>query len=296
MGSRVFIYVALASDLLIAATKFVAAVFTGSSSMISEGVHSVIDAFNQLLLLKGVRSSRRKADESRPFGYGRELYFYSFIVSLLIFTVGGCVSFYEGILRLKNSSSGESQTWNYIVLAVSLLFTSVSGAVTLRKFNRDRGELGFWKAVRESKDPTVFIVLLSDLADIVGLLFAFLGVFLFDRTGKVVYDAGASMIIGCMLVGTSLILLRECRSLLLGESVSRRTVKQIVRLAESDEAIVSVKRQMSTYMGPEEIVLQLIAKFNSELSADEVASAIRRISQRIQDKFPRIRQIFIEPV
>ena len=168
MKSRLFIYVALAADLAIAITKFFGAALTGSSAMISEGIHSIIDSGNQVLLLIGIKSSKKKADEKRPFGYGKELYFWSFIVSLVIFSLGGCVSFYEGILRLKNPVVEENQTWNYIVLGVAFVFTSVTAGITLKKFNAQRSDLGFWQAIKESKDPSVFIVLLGDLGDLLG--------------------------------------------------------------------------------------------------------------------------------
>jgi cation diffusion facilitator family transporter len=230
MKSRLFIYVALAADLAIAITKFVAAALTGSSAMISEGIHSIIDSGNQILLLIGIKSSKKKADEKRPFGYGKELYFWSFIVALVIFSLGGCVSFYEGISRLNKPVVGENQTWNYIVLAVAFVFTAVTTAITLIKFNAQRGDLRFWEAIRESKDPSVFIVPLGDLGDLLGLLIAFFGVYLGHLLRNSYYDGIASMIIGVMLIGISGLLLRECRSLLMGETISKKTLRNIIAL------------------------------------------------------------------
>jgi cation diffusion facilitator family transporter len=296
MKSRLFIYVALAADLVIAITKFVGAAFTGSSAMISEGIHSIIDSGNQILLLIGIKKSKKKADERRPFGYGKELYFWSFIVSLLIFSLGGCVSFYEGILRLKRPAGEENQTWNYIVLGLAFVFTAITAGITLKKFNAQRGRLGFWQAIKESKDPSVFIVLLGDLGDLLGLVIAFLGIYLEHLLRNSYYDGIASMIIGVMLIGISGLLLRECRSLLMGESISKKTLRNIIALAEADPSVVKVKRHFSMYMAPDEAVLQLITVFNKDLKTQEITEAIQRVIKRIQEKFPRVKQIFIEPV
>ena len=296
MESKAFIYVALLADLGIAVTKFIAAAFTGSSAMLSEGVHSVIDTVNQVLLLFGIKQSKKKADQLRPFGYGREQYFWSFIVSLLMFSIGGCISFYEGILRLKRPAANENQTWSYVVLAVAFVFTTISLITTLKKFNTQRGELSFWHGIKESKDSSLFTVLLADIADIAGLVIAFLGVFLGHILQNRYYDAIASMVIGVFLVFISLLLVKESRSLLMGETASRKTIRNIVALAESDPSIVKVKKHFSIYLSPEEIVLQLIAVFQKDLTTAEITDAIRRISRKIRKKFPRFKQIFIEPM
>ena len=275
MESKAFIYVALLADLGIAVTKFIAAAFTGSSAMISEGVHSIIDSVNQVLLLFGIKRSRRKADQRRPFGYGREVYFWSFIVSLLMFSIGGCIAFYEGIMRIKRPARNENQAWNYVVLAIAFLFTAISLITTLKKFNKQRGELPFWQAIRESKDSSLFTVLLADIGDVAGLVIAFLGVF---------------------LIIISLLLVRESRSLLMGETPSRKTLRKIVALAESDPSIIKVKKHFSIYLAPEEIVLQLLAVFKKDLTTPEITEAIRRISRNIRKNFPRFKQIFIEPM
>jgi cation diffusion facilitator family transporter len=293
--SRLFIYVALAADLGIAATKFAVAAITGSSAMFSEGIHSVIDSINQLLLLLGIKRSKKKADEARPFGYGKELYFWSFIVSLLLFSLGGCISFYEGMLRLRRPAYSEDQFWNYIVLAVSFLFTAITAFITFKKFNRQRGRLGFFRAIKESKDPALFIVLIGDMGDLVCLVIAFLGLFLGHLLQNSYYDGIAAMVIGVFLIVISLLLVRESRSLLMGETVSKRTIREIIALTEADPSIIKVKKHLSMYMSPEEVVLQLIAVFKKDLTAGQVTEAIKRIIKNIQEKFPRIKQIFIEP-
>ena len=295
MKSKFFIYVALVADLAIAVTKFIAAVITGSSAMISEGIHSIIDAINQLLLLWGIKKSRKRPDSKRPFGYGKELYFWSFIVSLLIFSVGGCISFYEGILRLKRPAPVENQNWNYIVLAIAFVFTAITVAITLKKFNKQRRGLGFWKAIRESKDPAVFIVLLGDMGDLIGLMIAFLGIYLGHLFHNPYYDGIASMVIGVFLIIISLLLVRESRSLLMGETISKKNLHKIILLTEADPSVLKVKKHFSMYLAPEEIVLQLIAVFKKDLTTAQITEAIKRIIKNIQQKFPRIKQRFIEP-
>jgi cation diffusion facilitator family transporter len=294
--SKAFIYIALLADLVIAVTKFIAAAFTGSSAMLSEGIHSVIDSVNQVLLLFGIRKSQKKADQKRPFGYGRELYFWSFIVSLLMFSIGGCISFYEGVLRLRNPDVSDDQRWNYIVLGIAFIFTLISLIASLKRFNKERGELSFWEAIRESKDPSLFTVLLGEIGDVAGLVIAFLGVLFGHLFQNPYYDGIASMIIGVILIAISLILVRESRSLLMGETPNRKTLQKIIAIAESDPSIVKVKKHYSVYLAPEEIVLQLIATFKKDLTTEEITEAIKRISRAIQKKFPRFKQIFIEPM
>jgi len=224
------------------------------------------------------------------------LYFWSFIVSLLMFSIGGCISFYEGILRLRQPEVSEDQTWNYIVLSVAFVFTIISLVASLKKFNRERGELSFWQAIKESKDPSLFTVLLGEIGDAAGLIIAFFGVLFGHLLHNAYYDGIASMIIGVCLIVISLLLVKESRSLLMGETPNRRTLRKIIELAEADSSIVKVKKHYSIYLSPEEIVLQLIAIFKRDLSTEEITEAIKRISGTIKKKFPRFKQIFIEPV
>ena len=296
MKSRAFIYLSLAVDLLIAASKFVAAAFTGSSAMISEGVHSVIDAVSQVMLIWGIKLSKKLPDADRPFGYGKELYFWSFIVSLCIFIVGGCISFYEGVTRLSHPFLEGNPTWNYAVLAFAFIFNMVSMIAALKAFNQTRRRRPFWRAVIDTKDPSTIVVLLGDVGDLLGLIVAFLGVFLGRLMHNPYYDAIASMIIGIILIGISGLLIRESKSLLMGETTSRRTARRIVKIAEADRAVLKIKKQFSMYMGAEEILLQLNTVFKAGLTTKQITDAIERISKGIQSEFPLIKQIFIEPV
>jgi cation diffusion facilitator family transporter len=296
MKSKRFIYISLAVDLLIAISKFTAAAFTGSSSMISEGIHSVIDAISQLLLIWGIKASTGKADLSRPFGYGKELYFWSFIVSLMIFVLGGCVSFYEGLMRFKQPMLEDNQVWNYSILGIAFLFNAISLYAALKEFNKQRSDVSFWKAVKQTKDPSAIIVLLGDVGDMLGLIVAFAGIFLGHMLHKPYYDSIAAMLIGIILITISGVLVRESKSLLMGETTSRKTLRKIVILTQADEAVIKVKKHFSMYMGPEEILLHLNTVFKPDLTTGQITDAIERISKNIRHEFPRMKQIFIEPV
>lgn len=296
MKSKAFIYISLAVDIIIAASKFVAAGFTGSSSMVSEGIHSIIDAVSQLLLIWGLKTSARKPDLSRPFGYGKELYFWSFIVSLMIFVLGGCLSVYQGIERVEHPVLDDNQAWDYAVLAIAFVFTSVSLRAATKEFNRQRGKILFWKAIIQTRDPSTIIVLLGDVGDMLGLLVAFFGVFLGRLYHSPYYDAGASIVIGVILIAISALLVRESKSLLLGESTSRKTLRKVILLTQADEAVIKVKKHFSTYMSPDEVLLQLNTVFKDNLTTRQITDAIERITRAIQKDFPRFKQIFIEPV
>jgi len=296
MESRFFIYVSLVVDSLIAIFKFIAAYFTRSSSMLSEGIHSLIDLSSQLLLIWGIKTSRKSPNSKRPFGYGREFYFWSFIVSLVIFTMGGCISFYEGFLRLYRPQMEGNVSWNYAVLAFAFVFNMISMFAALKAFNKRRRDIPFWEAVIKTKDPSTIIVLLGDFGDLLGLIVAFLGIFLGRMMNKPYYDGAASMIIGVILIVTSAVLIRESKSLLMGETTSRKTLQRIIKLTEADIAVIKVKKHFSTYLSPEEVLLQLNTVFKDGLTTHEITDAIQRIIKNIKNEFPRIKQIFIEPV
>jgi len=295
MKTKSFLYISLAVDVLIAISKFVAAGFTGSSSMISEGIHSVIDAGSQLLLIWGVRKSRKPADEYRPFGYGKELYFWSFMVSLIIFILGGCISVYEGLVRFRHPGFIGEPIWNYSILAIAFVFNGVSLTSALKVFNKQRGDISFWEAVTLSKDPSTFIVLLGDVGDMLGLLVAFLGIYLGRMLHNPYYDGVASIIIGLILIAISILLVRESKSLLMGEPISRKTLKKIVSLTHADASVIKVKKYASMYMAPEEILVQLDIVFKLNLTTQQITDAIERITKAIQQQYPNMKQVFIEP-
>ncbi len=294
--SKQVIYIALAADVVITITKFIGSGISGSTAMLSEGIHSFIDCLSQLLLIWGLYKSQQKPDSRRPFGYGRELYFWAFIVSLMVFVAGGCISFYKGLQQIKHPALSGNGTWSYVVLGVAFVFTAVSAYSSLRLFNKQRGEIPFWEAIRESKDPVTFIILLSDVGDLLGLPVAFVGIWLGHTLHNAYYDGAAALVIGLILILISMVLVRESWSLLMGEAPNERTMKKIVALAEKDEAVAKVKQHLSTYLAPEDVVLQLITVFKDDLDTRQITEAIERISKEIKQKFPRIKRIFIEPV
>lgn len=295
-SSKIPIYSALAANLAIAVTKFVAAWITGSSAMISEGIHSLVDTINEVFLLLGISKSKKIADEKRPFGYGKELYFWAFIVSILIFGLGGGISFYEGITHLQHPSTLSNPFWNYIVLGIAFVFDGISFITALKEFNRQRGSLPFWLAVKRSKDPSTFVVLFEDAADLLGLIVAFLGVYLGHYFNNPYFDGIASVIIGIILTFISLLLARESRSLLMGESADKSILTKVVRIAEADKSVLKVATPpLSMYLAPEEIILVLKTVFQPNLTSAQITEAIERIKDEIQRNCPTISRIFIEP-
>lgn len=295
-ASKVPVYSALIANLAIAITKFIAAGITGSSAMISEGIHSLVDTSNEILLLLGMNKSRKPADENRPFGYGKELYFWAFIVSILIFGLGGGISFYEGVTHLQHPSAITDPFWNYIVLGIAIVFDGISFITALKEFNRQRGDQPFWRAVRRSKDPSTFVVLFEDAADVLGLIIAFLGVYLGHAYNNHYFDGIASILIGIILTIISLLLARESRSLLMGESADKEVLNKVISLTEADPSVSRIAaKPLSMYMAPEEIFLVLKAVFHTNLTTVEIIEAIERIKKTIQKEYPTITRIFVEP-
>ena len=294
-ASKIPLYSALAANLLIAITKFIAAGVTGSSAMISEGIHSVVDTTNEVLLLYGIHRSKKPADAQRPFGYGKELYFWAFVVSILIFGIGGGISFYEGVTHLQHPSMIEDPKWNYIVLGVAFLFDGISFITAQREFKKQRAGTPFWTAVKQSKDPSTFVVLFEDAADLLGLTVAFLGVFFGHFYQNPYFDGAASIIIGFILMAISGLLIKESRSLLMGETANEQTLQEVTRLTVKHPTVLKVNPPLSMYMGPEEIILLLPVTFREEATAAEITYTIREIRQAIQEQLPHIKQLFIEP-
>jgi cation diffusion facilitator family transporter len=296
LKSRSFIRISLVVDLLLATAKFLAAAFTGSSAMISEGIHSTIDAGSQVLLIWGIRTSKKKPDEKRPFGYGKELYFWSFIVSLIIFLVGGCISIYQGFLRMRRPAAEGSGLWNYIILGIALVLTLVSMLSASKAFKRQRGEVPFWKAVIGTKDPTTLIVLLGDYGDLLGIGIAFIGIFLGHLLKNPVYDGLSSIIIGLTLALISGLLIRESKSLLVGEIPAKSKLAEALQIARADPDVIKIKKHLSTVMAPDYLILVMNTEFKPGLTTEQLTKVIERISQNIQKECPTIQQIFMMPV
>jgi cation diffusion facilitator family transporter len=296
MKSQAFIWISLTIDLLLAAAKFVAAAFSGSSAMFSEGIHSVIDASSQILLIWGVRTSKKKADEKRPFGYGKELYFWSFVVSLIIFLLGGCISIFQGFLRMRRPAAEGSGLWNYIILGVAFVLTLISMLSASRAFKKQRGEIPFWQAVIGTKDPTTPIVLLSDYGDLSGIVIAFFGVFLGHTFKNPIYDGLSSIVIGLILTLISGLLIRESKSLLVGEIPSKNKLAEALQIAGADPDVIKIKKHFSTVMAPDYLILIMKTVFKDGLTTSQLTKVIERITHNIQEECPTIQQIFMEPV
>lgn len=289
------IYGALAANMLIALTKFIAGGFTNSASMMAEGIHSVVDSVNQLLLLYGIRRSRKAPDQSRPFGYGKELYFYSFIVSILIFGLGGGISIYQGIQHIMHPQALGNPFWNYVVLGVSVLFEGASLLIAAREFDKLRAGQSWWDAIVRSKDPSSFLVLFEDSAAVLGLLIVFICMAMAHAYQVNWLDGVATLLVGVLLVGVSYILARESRSLLLGEGIAPETRTLIRQLAEKDAAVVHVLSILSTYQSPDEIVLMLVIGFRPDLDTEDITDAIDRIRESIKKQYPLVRYVIIQP-
>jgi cation diffusion facilitator family transporter len=288
------LYAAIIANLAISATKFTAAAFTGSSAMISEGIHSLVDTGNGGLMLLGVRRSRKPADAMHPFGYGKELYFWTLIVAIVIFAVGGGVSAYEGLLHLLHPVRMENPSWNYAVLAFAFVFEGYSFIIAFKAFQSEKGERTFWQSIDTSKDPTTYTVVFEDSAALLGLIVAFIGVFCAHAFDNLYFDGAASVLIGIILAAVAVLLAYESRGLLVGEAVDPETLKNIRRLAESDPRVESVRNALTMYFGPHTVLLAMDLRFRSDLSAAEVEESIDRLEETIRKHHPNIKHIFVE--
>jgi len=289
------VIVALAANLGIACAKFAAAAITGSSAILSEGIHSLVDTTNEVLLLYGVRRAAKPADKSHPFGYGRELYFWSFVVSLLVLALGAGVSFYEGVSHLLDPHAIESPLVNYGVIAVSFLFEGISFLFTLRRFRATKGDQGYFEAFRSSKDPSTFTVLFEDFAALVGLAIALAGITGAQLLGLPQLDGVASLGIGVVLAIASLLLARETKALLIGEPAHRGIRESILRIAGADNAVRHANGVITTQLGPQQIVAALSAEFEDELKTSDIEACVNRIEDAIKQAHPDIAVLFVKP-
>lgn len=293
-GSILAVYGAIAANLVIALTKFGAAFVTGSSAMLSEGIHSLVDTCNQLLILLGIRRSKRPADREHPYGYGKELYFWSLIVAMLLFGLGGGMSFYEGIRHLRHPAPPSDPTWNYIVLAIAAVVESSAWLIAMRELLKTRGKRSVWQAVRASKDPAIYTVLAEDTAAILGLLVAFIGVYLGHRYQNPYFDGAASLVIGLLLAAVAVFLARESKDLLIGEGADEAIVRSIQTIAETEAGVERVGMPLTMYLGPAQVLLNLDVQFRADLAASEMVHTVDRIEQAIRKAHPEVRRIFIE--
>jgi cation diffusion facilitator family transporter len=288
------VYGALAANLLIAISKFVAASFTGSSAMLSEGIHSVVDTGNQALLLLGIKRSRRPADPQHPFGYGKELYFWSLIVALLLFALGGGMSLYEGIIHIQRPEPMKDPMWNYIVLGLAGVFEGAAWWVAYKELKKEQQRKGFIKQMQASKDPAVFVVLFEDTAALLGVLIALLGVFLGHELNNPYFDGAASILIGLILGSVAILLARESKGLLLGEGAKPETFESIKKIILDDPAVSTLQDPLTMHFGPKEILLAVNVQFKPKLTAEEIEKAVDRLEKKVRDAHSDIKRIFIE--
>ena len=288
------VYAALAGNLTIAATKFVAAVLTGSSAMWSEGIHSLVDSGNQALLLYGMRRAARPPDARFPFGYGKEVYFWSFVVALLVFATGAGLSLYEGVRHLQQPAEIVNPAVNYVVLAAALVLEGAPWLAAYRQFNRMRGERGVVEGVQRVKDPTVIAVLFEDSAAIAGLLVAFAGVALYQATGNAMFDAAASIVIGLILGATAAWLAFETKGLLIGESANREVVAEIRRLAERYPEVERVNEVLTMHVGPEYILANISLDIACDVPRTRAHAIMDELDARIKAADRRVKRVFIE--
>lgn len=292
--STTAVYAAIFGNLAIAVAKFTAAAFTGSSAMLTEGIHSLVDTGNGGLLLFGIRRSKQPADPLHPFGHGKELYFWALVVAFLIFGVGGGVSVYEGVRHLMHPRPLEDPTWNYVVLGIAAIFEGIVLAIAVRSFRAEKGSESTWRAIRSTKDPTTFVVLMEDTAALLGLAVGFIGIYLGHHFDNPYFDGGASVVIGLILMAVAVLLGNESKGLLVGEGASATTLESIRSLVEADEQVTRVHKALTMYFGPHTVLLTMDVEFAPGLSAQEHSSTIARVEERIRSTHPDIKHIFIE--
>ena len=293
-ASTKVIIAALLGNAAISITKFFAAFMTGSSAMLSEGIHSLVDTGNQILLLYGMKQAKKPADDEFPFGHGKEIYFWSFVVAILIFAVGSGVSIYEGVLHISNPVAMENPMINYIVLTLALVFEGAAWFFALKEFGKAKGKRSYLQAVHEGKDPSMFVVLFEDSAAMTGLLIAMLGIWLAQVTGNPVFDGIASILIGLILGGTAVWLAIETKGLLIGEGANKEVVSSIRQIASSFDEVEKVNELLTMHMGPDFILVNISIRFRRGQLTREIEAVVQDIDAAIKDQHSLVKRVFVE--
>lgn len=293
-SSKKVIYAGLVANVAILVAKVTAAAATGSSAMLAESFHSAVDTCNSFLLLLGEHRSHIPADETHPFGHGKELYFWSFVVAVSMFAVGGVMSILEGIRHLVRPGQITAAHWAYVVLGISAAVSAVSMIIGLREVNRHKGDQSLLQFVRRSKDPSVFTVVLEDLGDITGEITAMLAILLSTRLRIPYFDGAGSILIGVVMISVSGLLANESRALLIGESADRDLVDAIKRLVKADSSVERVGKLLTMQLGPEQVLLNLEVEFHPQGSIDALEQTIDRITRNIQKQHPMVKQVYLE--
>lgn len=293
--ANLVLYAALAANLGIAVAKFIAAAITASSSMLTEGVHSLVDSFNQILLLYGQHRARRPADAEHPFGYGRELYFWAFVVAILIFGLGAGVSVYEGWRHMVAPEPLRDPLVNYVVLAVAAAMEGTSWAIAVRAFARSKGGSGWWQAVHDSKDPAGFIVLFEDSAALAGLIVAAIGIWASHAWGDSRIDGAASIVIGLILAAVAVLLAREAKGLLIGERADPALIRQVRAMMEAEPCITFVNHVRTIHTAPDRVFVAISADFDDTLAMGDAETLIEQLEARLKAALPQLSSIYIRP-
>ncbi|KQN02695.1 MULTISPECIES: cation diffusion facilitator family transporter [Sphingomonas] len=291
----IVLYGALAANLGIGVAKFVAAGMTGSSSMLTEGFHSVVDSGNQVLLLYGQKKAKRPADEAHPFGYGRELYFWAFVVAILIFAIGAGVSIFEGWRHIQQPEPLTSPTINYVVLAISFALEGSSWTIAVREFSKSKGDMGWWQAIHRSKDPAGFIVLFEDSAALAGLVIAGIGIWASHAFNDPRIDGAASIAIGLILALVAVLLARESKGLLIGERADPAVIATIRKIVSAHPAIVSVNHVRTIHTAPESIFAAISADFDDSVTMGDGETLIEAMESELRVAIPMLSSIYIRP-
>ena len=289
------LYAALAANLLVALTKAAAAAWTGSSAMTSEAVHSFVDTLNELLLLYGIRRSDRRADIEHPLGYGRELYFWSFVVAILVFALGAMVAIYEGVDHIFHPQPIQNQAVNYLVLAIALVIDGASWVFSLRQFRAAKGPLGYYEAFRRSKDPPSFIVLFEDSAALLGIVVAAIGTFAATAFHAPVLDGAASIVIGLILATTALLVARESKSLLIGERADVALSSAILAIASKEPGVTGGNGLITVQLAPDQILVALSLKFADDMRTAQIEAQVIAVEQKVRAAYPQVVALFIKP-
>ncbi len=293
-GSNKAIFGAIAANVAIAVSKFIAAGFTGSSTMLSEGIHSLVDTGNGILLLLGIKKSKKPADDEHPFGYGNEVYFWSFIVAVLIFALGGGIALYEGIKHILHPKEITDIIWNYVVLISAILFEGTSLLIALKEFNKTRGNSSFYRALVDTKDTSTAAVVIEDSAAVTGLVIALITLLLGQITGIEYFDGIGSVLIGLLLLSVSTFFALECKSLLIGEGLSKDDIEKVNKILAEDKDVTAFKKPLTLFFGPDEVLVNLNVNFKDGLISDEIEQVVDRLENKIKKEIPNVNRIFIE--
>ncbi|MGL3045414.1 cation diffusion facilitator family transporter [Acinetobacter pecorum] len=294
-SNKIVVYAAMFGNLAIALVKFVAAYITNSSAMLSEAVHSVVDTLNEILLLYGMKKAKKPGDVKHPFGYGRELYFWAFIVALLVFALGAIVSIFQGIYHIIQPEEMQNPMINYIVLGIAILCEGFSWSVALKTFRKQKGNMGYFEAFRRSKDPTTFTVLFEDTAALIGLVIALVGIFLAHQLNIPELDGVASILIGVVLAVSAWFLARETKGLLLGETADPKLWENVLNIAQQDAAVFSANGVLTEQMGAHQVIASLSLEFKDDLTSDQIEACVNRIETQIKQLHPEIIALFVKP-